>query len=278
MRKKMIPLIVHQTEETLDQIPDSVAETMKEFRKINPNVEFRFYSADERRRFLIENFPERYIRAYDSIKPEYGVAKADLFRYCVVYNSGGFYVDAKSMFTKPLSEICKRKCELLLVGSDFQRKSLVSLTDPRKFLNRFGNLQGTAVFAGSPQNEFLYMVILAVLENIESYLPHRHGVGLKGVFSTTGPYVFTRTLANCKNKESIDFVSLEDSGFLFRRGVTRRSSQATGRNHYSLNFTPVIAHNPIKNNFIYWKFSCLLGAIYYSPGVLESRLRNFLDR
>ncbi len=30
----MIPLIVHQTEETLDQIPDSVAETMKEFRKI----------------------------------------------------------------------------------------------------------------------------------------------------------------------------------------------------------------------------------------------------
>ncbi len=38
-------------------------------------------------------------------QPRYGVVLADIFRYLVIYNEGGVYLDIKSTVNRPLDEI-----------------------------------------------------------------------------------------------------------------------------------------------------------------------------
>ena len=44
------------------------------------------------------------LEAYNAINPSVGAAKADLWRYCVLYVHGGIYIDLDSNIARPLSE------------------------------------------------------------------------------------------------------------------------------------------------------------------------------
>lgn len=48
---------------------------------------------------------EEYLRAYDKLIP--GAYKADVWRYGVVWSSGGCYMDAGSFTVRPLVEMIR---------------------------------------------------------------------------------------------------------------------------------------------------------------------------
>ena len=100
-----IPKIIHQTFKS-NQLSREIKENIKKLKSQNPEYEYQFYSDEGVKKFITENYPD-YLQYYDMINPKFGAARADFFRYLVIYKHGGVYLDIKSTTTKPLREIIK---------------------------------------------------------------------------------------------------------------------------------------------------------------------------
>mgnify|MGYP002652111451 FL=1 len=71
----------------------------------NPDYSYQLFDDNEVRIFLEQEFPPKYLKAYDRLT--IGAAKADFFRYAILYKKGGVYLDVDSGMTKPLKYLIK---------------------------------------------------------------------------------------------------------------------------------------------------------------------------
>jgi FkbM family methyltransferase len=79
--------------------------------KAIPDWEQIIYGDKEIDNFLEKEFGKNHkvTKAYNLINPKYGAARADLFRYLIIYKYGGFYLDMKSCVSGPIPEMPKDK-------------------------------------------------------------------------------------------------------------------------------------------------------------------------
>ena len=96
------PPILHQTWEGWDAIPDAVRAVIGRMRNRNPTVEYRFYD-DADSRAVVRRFSDEAARAYDQLLIP--AMRADMFRYCVLFLEGGFYLDIKAEMMEPLLDL-----------------------------------------------------------------------------------------------------------------------------------------------------------------------------
>lgn len=190
-RGSRFPRIIHQTYPGAS-LPEALRDNVADLIAANPGWDHRLYDDRAIEQFISGHYPAEILAAYLRIRPEYGAARADLFRYLVIYRLGGVYLDIKSRFTRPIAEI---------VGGDEQ----IILSQWRNGAGQahqgFGLHRELAHIAGgefqqwhiiaAPGHPFLRAVILAVLSNIEHYSPWSFGVGRIGVFRLTGPIAYT---------------------------------------------------------------------------------------
>ena len=100
---RLIPRIIHQTwfeELTQERYPQLVR---LQNSWIAAGWEYRFYDDVAARKFIVDNFPNRFVYAYDSLIP--GAYKADFFRYLVLLKSGGVYADIDVMLNTHLDSL-----------------------------------------------------------------------------------------------------------------------------------------------------------------------------
>jgi mannosyltransferase OCH1-like enzyme len=88
----IIPLVVYQTWYTKD-LPLTMKNNVDNLKNQNPEFKFFLYDDDENRDFIKDNFNEEILEAYDTLIP--GAYKADLWRLCMLFINGGFYIDIK---------------------------------------------------------------------------------------------------------------------------------------------------------------------------------------
>jgi mannosyltransferase OCH1-like enzyme len=88
-----------------EPVPEELKENMNHIRRVNPEYQYRFYSNDDCDDYISTYFSKEILSAYRSINSSYGAARADLFRYLVIYQEGGVYLDLKSSTTLPLSTV-----------------------------------------------------------------------------------------------------------------------------------------------------------------------------
>ena len=116
---RQIPKVIMQTYHKKSKIPDKVYENIK---KYAPGYKHIIYDDEECIKFL-NNFDKHYqlIKDYkfkivDRFKSyRKGAHKADLFRYCYLYQHGGIYLDIKTELIKPLDEVIKKHNTLYTV-------------------------------------------------------------------------------------------------------------------------------------------------------------------
>ena len=72
------------------------------FIELNPEYTYIYFDDVNARKFLRENFSSDINYAYDLLVP--GAFKADLLRYCFLYNNGGCYFDCKQILKVPLKD------------------------------------------------------------------------------------------------------------------------------------------------------------------------------
>jgi len=235
-----IPKIIHQTYRS-STLPKELEENRKRFLALNPSWEYRFYDDRAVIDFITKNFSSEILDYYNKINPAYGAAKADLFRYLVVYKCGGLYLDIKSSITAPLDSFLLENDTYIIAqwknkkNEEFEGWGLHY--DLREIEG--GEFQQWHVIA-APGHPFLRAVIQRVLTNISLYLPSLHGVGKNGVLRVTGPTAYTLAiaplLASCSHR-----IITDEMQFPVKYSIYDYDSHINVlKAHYSNANTPVV--------------------------------------
>ncbi|RZL31909.1 MAG: glycosyl transferase [Pedobacter sp.] len=165
-----IPKIIHQTFKT-SKLPFITRWHIAKLRNKNPDYTYEFYDDERIEAFLKHEFDEKYIQAYKRLN--IGAAKADFFRYAVLYKKGGIYLDIDCHL--------KSRFEKFIFLND------VAVLSPEKNPKWF--VQWAMFYA--PFHPFLKKTLALIIENIsENRYPH-------DVHKMTGPDVYSAAIRQC---------------------------------------------------------------------------------
>lgn len=237
-----IPKVIHQTYYTYDAINDVLKQNISRMRAENSGWEYRFYDDAAIVEFISANYGQRFLNYYDRINPKYGAARADFFRYLLMYKVGGIYLDLKSSPTRPLDEIVQSDDRLILSHwGDSPRFAGAGVHD-WEFNGKVdgGEIQQWHIIA-APGHPYLRQVIQYVMRNIDCYIPSMHGTGAIGVLCATGPIAYTLALAPLLSQNKHQLVpSHEDIGLDYTIYQTNKWHQSLLRDHYTTLREPII--------------------------------------
>lgn len=236
-----IPKLVHQTYKTR-KLPHEIAKSIDVLRENNPEYEWSLYDDQHMIEFIANNYSKLVLSHFLSIAPEYGAARADLFRYLIMYMKGGVYLDIKSTALRPLAEIILPNDKFILshwsnrVGEPFEGWGR-NATFPNLPEGEFQQWHIIAV-AGHP---FLKAVIQRTLENIANYSPWRQGVGMLATILTTGPVCYTEAIIPLLDAHSHRKVRTErEIGLCYSIYGDRYRHRTISDNYYRNNRSPLV--------------------------------------
>lgn len=194
-----------------DKYPLEIEQNIRNLKNISSGWNYHLYdNNNEIKNFILENYGETILSYFNKISDTYGAAKADFFRYLLIYKRGGIYIDLKTTFTKPLDEVISTDEKYILTHWDnregekyFQMGLFDELNVER------GEWIQWAIVArrGHPM---LRAIIIEMLKRIDNYSPFTTGVGLMGVIRTTGPIMYTQTIENFRKQIDADMYRILD--------------------------------------------------------------------
>jgi mannosyltransferase OCH1-like enzyme len=97
-----IPKIIYQTWKTKN-LHEKCVELQQQILKLNPGYQIILYDDNDIDYFIKSTFNEKIYNCY--LKLNVGAAKADFWRYCILYKNGGIYLDMDSDILRPLDEL-----------------------------------------------------------------------------------------------------------------------------------------------------------------------------
>ena len=190
-RLASIPAQCFQTAET-NRFSRSHHANLAQLRNCNPDLTFLLFDARRRDRYMTKSWGDHPIGSLYR-QARFGAMRADLFRYCVIFERGGFYLDINKVLAKPMSSFCQSSssgsisfesnwCQLPAPPQAYQR-----LQHPERYV-----LQWCFAFApGHP-------LLAAMIDNICRYAPAFEGKRFskpsEAIRSLTGPGLFTHTV------------------------------------------------------------------------------------
>jgi hypothetical protein len=208
-----IPRLIHQTFKS-HELPLELQRNVDQIKLLNPGWMHRIYDDADIAAFIRENYGQTVFDYYQRINPRYGAARADLFRYLLLYQRGGVYLDIKSTMTRPLDDVLQADDRYLLSqwqnGKDQEHQGWGVARE----LNHVpgGEFQQWHIVA-APGHPFLRAVIEKVINNIDRYNPWLHGTGSSGVFRVTGPVAYTLAIVPLLEKQPHRLTAGSELGF-----------------------------------------------------------------
>lgn len=241
-----LPKIIHQTYPDR-QLPSFYQQNIARIKQLSPGWDYRFYDDKDIQDYIARHFPE-ILNYYHRIDARYGAAKADLFRYLVIYKEGGIYLDIKSTITRLLDEVLPVEETYLLShwdngpGKKHEDYGLWVYADARpEVWPERGEFQQWFIVS-PPGHPFLRKTIERVCNNIDTYCPLTGEVGKVGVLKLTGPIVYTQTVLSLMDKVAHSIVDAEvDLGFYYSfLQEPRLHKNSFRRKHYTRLKNPII--------------------------------------
>ena len=174
-----IPKTIIQTMKCkFDLMPNNMKESALTY-KILKNFEYVYFDDMDMNNYMLsfsikyENDFKDIYKYFNLLKP--GAARADIFRYCYLYENGGFYADIDTVCINDFSNLLDT-CNFMLMKSHMH--------------DRFVQ----AIIASTPGHIFLYNSIKQFIYNIENNI-------IKDTLITTGPVCFTEGIKKYYNNE-----------------------------------------------------------------------------
>jgi inositol phosphorylceramide mannosyltransferase catalytic subunit len=165
-----IPKIIHQTFKT-PKLPFITRWYIYRFKKNNPDYVYEFYDDSRIETFLANEYDAETLKLYKQLK--IGAAKADFFRYALLYKKGGIYLDIDSNIKGSLN--------------NFIKPNDVAIISMEKNPNMY--VQWALVFEAN--HPFLKKTLDFVFENIKTNkYPN-------DVHQMTGPSVYSKAIKAC---------------------------------------------------------------------------------
>lgn len=242
-----IPPLLHQTFRSRELNPE-LAASVEAMRRRNPDWDYRFYDDADIKAYIVDAYGGEFLDYFEALNPKYAAARADLFRYLLMYREGGVYLDIKSHASKPLNEVIRPSDRFLLSQWRNGPDSPVAMWGVHSELKDVdgGEFQQWFI-AAAPGHPFLKATIEAVLGNIRRYHPLTHSVGKPAVLRTTGPIAYTRAILPLRPHHPCRIVdSAVDLGFQYSIYPQQDHQAALGR-HYAEIGEPLVGDDPVSN-------------------------------
>jgi mannosyltransferase OCH1-like enzyme len=182
--------LLHQTWKTRS-LPPRFEQYHASWQKFNPDLKQHFYDDATSRDLVRTKFPE-YLDVYDDYT--FGVQRADLFRFLVVYEYGGLYADVDMECLRNLD------CFFSLDGATFCVEGYLTETRKTQLGYRHPIQVANCVFMAEPRHPFIRRVI----DTIISLSRMRRAFSTADVESITGPPVLTRLVAEHQTVRLLD--------------------------------------------------------------------------
>jgi inositol phosphorylceramide mannosyltransferase catalytic subunit len=165
-----IPKTIYQTFKN-DKLPFLTKLHIKNLRRRNPEYDYQFYNDERISDFIQHEFEPDVYQVYKSIT--IGAAKADFFRYAILYKKGGVYLDIDSLNVTKLDNF--------ILPTD---TAVIAFENNLEYF-----VQWALIFdAGHP---FLKKTLDTVLENLkENKYPN-------DVHKMTGPAAYSTAIKEC---------------------------------------------------------------------------------
>ncbi len=144
----VIPRIIWQTAKTKD-LPDGMAKASHSWRNNNKEFQYSLHDDAECIDFLRNVYPPEVLETY--FKLPSGAFRADFWRYCRLYVSGGVYADIDTVCCRPLRSYIKERDQFVVP---------VGALDKRYLFNGF--------IACTPGHPILKRIIESICCNISS--------------------------------------------------------------------------------------------------------------
>lgn len=170
-----IPKIIHQTFKAA-QLPFITRWHINRFRKKNPGYRYAFYDDEQVDAFFEKEYGGEIYKAYQKIN--IGAAKADLFRYAILYKEGGIYLDIDSYINSNLDTLIQQDDNAILS------------------LERHHDYYAQWALLYAPGHPFLKRTLELVVDNI---LLNKFPYSVHGM---TGPGVYTQAVKECLREDS----------------------------------------------------------------------------
>ncbi len=249
-RGQGIPRRIHQTFHTKD-LPPALRRAVDQTRESNPGWEHRLYDDADIVDFIRTEYGSVILNAYQRIHPLYGAARADLFRYLLMYRVGGVYLDIKSACNRSLGEALLPDDTYLL--SKWHGDRFVGMGIHPELQAMGGKEYQQWHIVAAPGHPFLKSVIENVLRNLMVYNSQLHGVGKPGVLRVTGPIAYSLAIHPLLATQSHRIVdSAQDLGFdysVFMKGQDSSGHKPIFLSHYSDQRGPIVASGVLKRSY-----------------------------
>lgn len=175
-------------------LTDAIAENIDSFKKRHSNFPHEIYSQQKISDFLKDRFSAEVFRAFSTLKPY--AYKADLAKYCILYEFGGIYADLSIFFfqTLPLDP------ERITVFRDFPWSSPWDTSN--------------GLISSPPKHKVFEHAIELVCANV------KRGYYGSTPLCPTGPALFGKALAVTCEAEEI----LTGASFFLERDILKRAT------------------------------------------------------
>lgn len=162
--RPVVPLNVYLTWHTKN-LPPKMRENLEYMKRINPGFNFYLFDDNDCLNFIKAHFDEYVVDAFNKLIP--GAYKADLWRLCVLYINGGFYLDIKHR--------CVNNFRLIMLSEDEH----YTLDRPKGYIYN-------AIMVCKAGNDFLKKCIERIVINVN------RGYYGPDALSPTGPGLLGR--------------------------------------------------------------------------------------
>lgn len=244
---RLVPRLVYQTYGDLSKLPFEIREKNERLEVLNPEYTFIYFDDNTMLQWIERNCSDREVGAYRRINPNYGGARADLFRYLIVHQQGGVYLDIKSTCTVPFDSLIRPNDYFILSHWPMDQTDPISTFGQHKSLQKLGvrELQQWFLVA-SPRSDFLEKVIDQVVMNIESnelFINTKYGK--LGALELTGPIQYTKTIYPLLSEYQHRVIDSKKEGLVYSIYYPNDPSGhlALFKSHYSRRFDPIIKRN-----------------------------------
>jgi hypothetical protein len=241
----LVPKKIFQLTTKNLQLNDQIYSNI-EFLKIN-NPTWEYELLDESRQVdFLTRFASHFLPIYHSFGRGYDVAKMDFFRYVLMHECGGVYLDIKSTFLQPLDYLTAKN-ESFVVShwpndQDSQYRNWgkhPELSEKGEFIN--------GVIISEAKNRILLDVIKAVVRNIEQYSPLKNGVGAPAVLRLTGPVAYTLAVEQSAFRESLTKTDFFSHGYRVSIYDNDKIHMSMSKLHYGRRLNPIIKKNLLES-------------------------------
>ena len=185
--------------------------SLKKFRSLNPDLSFKIYTDQDVDTYMESNWKNNDI--YEIFKNSLiGPLKTDIFRYCILYDRGGYYFDISRACKIPLNKLHNQDTSMIISYEDTEcyippkDQKIFKLKRPFNHFLQWG-------LAFEKNHKFLELLLNEITNNYNFYKGKVFENPKLAILNFTGPGMYTHVMRNYLIKYGLNGVKELDIKF-----------------------------------------------------------------